>query len=124
MQRIDGEETNVRWDPNLEESQFEKMGRRNRAPLPVSSERTARAAKETQASRKGARRSRKAGVVFTNVVAARSVSWPQVAANPQAPRLLAIVAHEVRRAPNGLAHRAGVLFSGPKFPTAGTTDAP
>jgi hypothetical protein len=44
-----------RWDPDQEETQFEKIPRRPRAPLPVSSERTARAAKETPASRKARR---------------------------------------------------------------------
>ena len=50
MNRNDREDP--RWEPEVEEPQFEKIIRSDRAPLPVSSERTARAAKETNASRK------------------------------------------------------------------------
>jgi hypothetical protein len=42
----------MRWERE-DEVRFEKIGRRDRAPLPVSSEtRTARSAKETYASRR------------------------------------------------------------------------
>lgn len=64
MKRIDREVADPRLDPESETIAFEKIQRRERAPLPVSSERTARAAKETQASRKARKTISQAGGGF------------------------------------------------------------